>query len=335
MAAITIKDIAKKFNVAPSTVSRALRDHPYISRATKEKISAFASECKYQPNRIAQSLQTQKTNTIGVVVPEIKHDFFSSVISGIEGVAYEAGYTIMVCQSNESYEREVINTKALISHRVAGMLISISQGTKKLDHLKAVMHQGIPLVFFDRVAEELETSKVIVDDCEGAFQAVAYLIRAGYKRIAHLAGPKHISMSANRLKGYEQALKKHGLAVKKELIIHGGLHEQDGQKGAEKLLALKKPAEALFAVNDPVAIGALGFFKNKGWRVPEDIALAGFSNNQVAALIDPPLTTVDQPAFEIGKTAATLLLEQIRSSKKSFRPQTRVLKTKLIIRKSA
>jgi LacI family transcriptional regulator len=334
MAPITIKDIARKLNLSPSTISRALRDHPNISADTKEKVLAFADKFKYQPNLIAQSLQNQKTNTIGVVVPEIKHDFFSSVISGIEDVAYEAGYTIMVCQNNESYDREVLNLKSLISHRVAGILISISQETKKTDHLKAAMHHGIPLVLFDRIAEDLDTSKVMVDDLEGAYNAVEYLIRAGYRRIAHLAGPRHISISLDRLKGYQQALKKNRIPVKNELIIHGGFQEQDGQKGVEKLLALNKPPEALFAVNDPVAVGALIFLKHKGLRIPEDMALIGFSNNQVSALIEPPLTTVDQPASEIGKTAATLLLEQIRSTTKSFQPQVKLLKTKLIVRKS-
>ena len=335
MAQITIKDIARQLNISPSTVSRALRGHPDISPKTRELVVAQAAKYNYRPNLIAQSLQNQRTNTIGVIVPEIRHFFFSSAISGIEMVSYEYGYNIMVCQSHENFEREVINTQALVSNQVAGLLISIAQETRSTDHLKAVINHGIPLVFFDRAAEGLKASKVVVDDYHGAYNAVEYLIRSGYRRIAHLAGPRHISISKHRMEGYRQALKDNNIRLEKNLVVPGGFGEEDGRAGVRKLLALKKPPTAVFAVNDPVAIGAYAFIKESGLKIPGDIALVGFSNNPVSSLIEPPLLTVDQPAFEMGRTAAALLLEQIQSPDQEFVPQTRLLKTSLIVRESA
>ncbi|MCK4446402.1 MAG: LacI family DNA-binding transcriptional regulator [Candidatus Marinimicrobia bacterium] len=330
---VTIKDIAKELNISPSTVSRALRDHPDISTQTKKRVNSLAEELDYQPDSIAQSLKKRRTNLIGVIVPEIKHNFFSAAISGIEEVAYRAGYAIIVSQSNESYDRECVNVRALISNRVAGLLISISQTTEISDHFKLLERQGIPFVFFDRVCEDIEASKVVVDDFHGAFKAVEHLINSGYKRIAHIAGPKHLSISQCRLNGYLSALNKYKIQYNENYVVHGGLNEEDGIKGFQKLLKLDKLPDALFAVNDPVAIGAFEKIKEHGLKIPGDIALVGFSNNPITALIEPPLTTVSQPAYEVGKRAAKLLMEQIKSGE-NFIPRKEVLKTELIIRDS-
>lgn len=330
---VTIKDIAKKLNISPSTVSRALRDHPDISTQTKKRVNSLAEELDYQPDSIAQSLKKRRTNLIGVIVPEIKHNFFSAAISGIEEVAYRAGYAIIVSQSNESYDRECVNVRALISNRVAGLLISISQTTEISDHFKLLERQGIPFVFFDRVCEDIEASKVVVDDFHGAFKAVEHLINSGYKRIAHIAGPKHLSISQCRLNGYLSALNKYKIQYNENYVVHGGLNEEDGIKGFQKLLKLDKLPDALFAVNDPVAIGAFEKIKEHGLKIPGDIALVGFSNNPITALIEPPLTTVSQPAYEVGKRAAKLLMEQIKSGE-NFIPRKEVLRTELIIRDS-
>jgi len=330
---VTIKDIAKKLNISPSTVSRALRDHPDISAKTKEMVSSLAEELDYQPDSIAQSLKKRRTNLIGVIVPEIKHNFFSAAISGIEEVAYRAGYAIIVSQSNESYDRECVNVRALISNRVAGLLISISQTTENSDHFKLLERQGIPFVFFDRVCEDIEASKVVVDDFDGAFNAVEHLIKSGYKRIAHLAGPKHLSISQCRLHGYLSALKKHKIPYDENLVVYGGLNEEDGARGFHKLLQLDQLPDALFAVNDPVAIGAFEKIKEHGLKIPEDIALVGFSNNPITRLVEPSLTTVSQPAYAVGKRAAKLLIEQVKSGE-NFIPRKEVLKTELIVRDS-
>lgn len=334
MAPATIKDLAKALNLSASTVSRALRDHPDISALTKKRVISLAEKLDYHPNTIAQSLQTQKTKTIGVIVPEIKQPFFASVINGIEELAYAAGFTIIVCQSNETYEREVLYTRTLVSHRVAGLLVSLSQATHNMDHFKLLQRRGMPIVFFDRVRSDIDASKVVVDDYNGAFAVVNHLISSGYTRIAHLAGPKNLSISEYRLEGYKNALAQGNLPYNEELVVCGGLDDTDGVVGFQKLLNLKILPDAVFAVNDPVATGAFVTIKEHGLKIPDDIALAGFSNTNISSLLDPPLTTVEQPSYEIGTTAAKLLLEQIDNNEENFVPKLEVLKTHLIVRGS-
>lgn len=334
MKHITITDIAKTLGISASTVSRALSDHPDIKEETKKKVQQLANESYYKPNSIAQSLKNNRTSIIGVIVPEIKHDFFSSAISGIEEVAYHAGYTIIVCQSNENFEREVVNTNSLIHQRVAGIVASISQNTINGDHFKTVVARGIPLVFFDRTCKDVEVSKVIIDDAKSAFDAVSHLISKGFKRIAHFTGPKDLEICKLRLEGYSQALHESNIPLREDLICYGGLHEADGYNSMDQLIKNNNLPDAIFAVNDPVAIGAFQRIKEVGLRIPEDIGIVGFSNNKITALVDPPLTTVNQPSFEMGKKSAELLIEMIESEKQSFKPKTIVLETELVIRSS-
>jgi LacI family transcriptional regulator len=334
LAPITLKDIARKLNISPSTVSRALRDHPKISPETKKRVIALANRYEYQPDSIAQSLQNRKTKTIGVIVPQIKQGFFASVINGIEEVAYKAGYMIIVSQSNEEYEREVFNTRAMVANRVAGLLVSLSLNTENVDHFKSLQRHGVPIVFFDRISDDIPASKVIVDDYRGAFNAVTHLIESGYRRIAHLAGPRSLSVARERFNGYRDALEDAGLPLAKELIVHGGLDDKDGSVGFHKLLNLKKMPDAIFAINDPVATGAFISIKKAGMKVPYDIGLVGFSNNTISSLLEPPLTTVEQPSYEMGKAAVALLLEQIEDDVPEFEPKTIRLNTKLIVRGS-
>jgi LacI family transcriptional regulator len=337
LARTTIRDIADKLHISASTVSRALHDNPEISKATKSKVIATAQELNYHPNILARSLINQQSQTIGVIVPEITHNFFSQVISGIEGVAYDAGYVIILCESNESYEREMINTSALVNNQIAGLIVSITQSTKESGHFEYLQRVGIPLVFFDRACPGINTSKITVDDHGGAYKAVEYLIKKGYKRIAHLGGTEHLSISRDRFSGYLDALNTFGIPFKKDFVYFGGFHEEDGEKGMQAMFELKQPPDAVFAVNDPVAIGVYQETKKRGLRIPQDIAVIGFSNNPISALIDPPLTTIDQPAFELGKRAATVLLEQIlaKTEKRIYKPVREVLDTNLIIRASA
>ncbi len=334
MAPATIKDLARELKLSPSTVSRALRDHPDISPKTKKRVASLADKLDYHPDSIAQSLQTKKTKTIGVIVPEIKQPFFAAAINGIEELAYAAGYTIIVCQSNETADREVLVTRSLGSHRVAGLLVSLSRSTKNLDHFKVLQRRGVPIVFFDRVSNDIEASKVVVDDYKGAFDLVEHLIKSGYKRIAHLAGPRNLSISKFRLKGYLDALRQGNLPFDDSMVVYGGLDDTDGIVGFQKLLNLETLPDAIFAVNDPVATGAFVMIKEHGMKIPDDIALAGFSNTYMTSLLDPPLTTVEQPSYEIGKTAAQLLMEQINSNDENFVPKFIVLKTNLIVRGS-
>lgn len=329
----TINDIAKKLNISSSTVSRALSDHPDINKETKLKVKQLAEELNYIPNPIARSLKKNRTSVIGVIVPEIKHDFFSSAISGIEEVAYQSGYTIIVSQSNESYEREIINAGAMINQRVAGLIVSISQNTTDGHHFQKYIDRKIPLVFFDRVCNEINTCKVIVDDEKSAFDAVQFLIGKGYKKIAHFAGPAALTICKKRLNGYKEALLQNGINISEDFIRSGGLHESDGYNSMNYLLEKNLIPDAIFAVNDPVAIGAYQRIKEAGLKIPDNIAIVGFSNNKITSLVDPPLTTIEQPSFEMGETSAKMLIKMIESDE--LNTDTIILDTKLIVRKSA
>lgn len=335
---VTIKDIAKELGISPSTVSRALKDHPDISPATKKAVKELAEKLNYQPNSIALSLRQSKSNTIGVIIPEIVHFFFSTVISGIEDVAYDAGYSVIVSQSNESYEREVMDTKALFNNRVDGMLISMSRETTNFDHFKSIYDRGMPMVFFDRICDGLETSKVIVDDFDGAFKATEHLIKQGYQRIAHLGGPSNLSISRQRLDGYKAALKQYNMPIDESMILadHSSDDDQNAKEITSMLLDSPKPPDALFAINDIAALGAMMAVKERGLSIPKDFAIVGFSNWRFTSMTDPAMTTVDQPGFAMGQEAARLLIKEIEAKEdKIIEPETKVLKTNLLVRASS
>ncbi|MGE0772184.1 MAG: LacI family DNA-binding transcriptional regulator [Cyclobacteriaceae bacterium] len=336
---VTIKDIARELGISPSTVSRALKDHPDISAETKKAVNELAEKLNYQPNIVALSLRQKKTNTIGVVIPEIMHFFFSTVISGIEDVAYQAGYNVILSQSNESYEREKTDIKALFNSRVDGMLISLSRETKDFDHIESVISKGVPIVFYDRMYNNPNTSKVIVDDYVGAKEAVLHLIDQGCKRIAHLQGPMNLLISRDRMKGYEDALKERGLKFDPSLIVEcptAGL--DDGKKAIDQVMKMKPRPDGIFANNDPIAMGAVKRLKELNVNIPDEIAIIGFSNWFFSSLMEPALSSVDQPGFQMGQEAARLLIRQIEWKDKEqgeLQPETKVLKTKLIIRDSS
>lgn len=336
---VTIKDIARELGISPSTVSRALKDHPDISSKTKLAVNALAEKLNYQPNIVALNLRQQKTFTIGVVIPELVHFFFSTVISGIEDVAYQAGYSVILSQSNESYEREKTDIKALFNSRVDGMLISISRETKNFEHIESVIAKGIPVVFYDRTYNAPMSSNVIVDDYIGAKEAVNHLIEQGYRKIAFLEGSPGLIISADRKRGYMDALKDHGLEQKEAFTqecVTGSMEE--GKRATKKLLSMPEPPDAIFAASDPLATGAMQSIKEKGLRIPQDVGVVGFSNWSYGSLIEPSLTTVDQPGFEMGQEAARLLIRQIELSNKDQGdpvPETKILKTRLIVRDSS
>jgi LacI family transcriptional regulator len=336
---VTIKDIARELGISPSTVSRALKDHPDISVATKKAVNELADKLNYQPNIVALNLRQKKTNTIGVIIPEIVHFFFSTVISGIEDVAYTAGYNVILAQSNESYQREITDMKALFNSRVDGMLLSISRETTNFDHIESIISKGVPIVFYDRMYNSPNSSKVIVDDYAGAKEAVNHLIEQGCKKIAHINGSPNLIISIDRFRGYTEALQENKLAVDDDLIVNcqSGTFEE-GKKAALKLLSQKNIPDAIFAGNDPMAMGAMMAIKEKGLKIPQDVAIVGFSNWFFGELMDPSLTTVDQPGFEMGQEAARLLIRQIEmKDKEDFDPQpeTKILKTRLVIRNSS
>lgn len=336
---VTIKDIARELGISPSTVSRALKDHPDISPETKKAVNELAEKLNYQPNIVALSLRQSKTNTIGVIIPEIVHFFFSTVISGIEDVANKAGYNVIITQSNELVEREKASIKTLFNSRVDGMLISLSRETNAYDHIDNILAKGVPMVFFDRVYNTINSSKVIVDDLSGAKDATQHLIDQGCKRIAHIEGPPNLDITKQRLEGYLEVLKENKIPVDQELIVScpSGTIEE-GKSATEKLLKLGNRPDAIFATNDPAAMGAMQAIKEAGLSIPNDIAVVGFSNWIFSALLDPSLSSVDQPGFEMGQEAAKLLIRQIGVKSKDNTeptPETKVLKTRLIVRDSS
>lgn len=311
----TILDIALELNVSKSTVSRALKDHHSIGKATKKAVLDLAKKYNYHPNSIAYSLSKKSTKTIGVIVPMLSHYYFSTVISGIEELAYKAGYKVIICQSAESYEREVIVSQALLSSKVDGLIVSISRETNNSDHFKVYQEKNVPIVFFDRVCSDMEVSSVTIDDYEGAFTAVEHLIKAGRRKIAHFAGPPMLQISRERINGYKDALLKHGLTLDEKLLIDCGLglEQENGSKAAQEMLDAGIRPDAIFAVCDPIAIGVMMTLKKNNFKIPDEVAVVGFCDEPIAMIIEPPLSSLVQPAFKIGEIALELLLNQIKS----------------------
>jgi len=336
-ANITIKDIAKELGVSPSTVSRALKDHPDISQDTKKQINELAKNLNYQPNTVALSLRQSKTNTLGIIIPEIAHFFFSAVISGIEDIAHDAGYHVIITQSNESFEREVMNTKALFNSRVDGILMSVSRETETYEHLQSLLDYDIPLVFFDRIIDSLNACKVIVNDEQGAYEATIHLIEQGCYRIAHLAGPQNLGISKNRLNGYKAALADNRYMIDENLIKVCGLGTfEEAESITNEILDYRFPPDAIFANNDVAAYGAMMAIRKRKLRIPEDIAIVGFSNWRFSSLIQPALSSVTQPGFKMGQEATRLLMKQINKAEdEESITETISLKTNLVVRESS
>jgi len=329
----TIRDLALKLEISISTVSRALRNAPDVNPETKKAVLELAKKLNYEPNRVAQSLRIKKTNTLGVIVPEINQHFFSAAISGIQEYCAKHHYSIMICQSMESVRTEKSNIHMLVSNRVDGLLISLSSQTKTFDHLEQLIAKQIPILMFDRVCDDLNVSRVVVDDHDGAFKAVAYLIKTGCKKIAYIGGPENLMISNQRLQGYRDALTQHGLPIEKDYIIHCKDLHADPVDATRQLLDLPSPPDAIFCFNDPVAILTMQVLKERQIAIPDTVSVVGFTNEPVSRFIEPSLTTVAQPAYEMGQIAAKLFIQEMES-KEETRPVTRILKTELIIRNS-
>ncbi|KJD37233.1 LacI family transcriptional regulator [Tamlana sedimentorum] len=331
----TIHDIAKALNIDSSTVSRALNNSPRVTLKTKTKILEKAQELGYKRNVLASNLRKNVTNTLGVIVPRISRYFFSSAIQGIEETAYLAGYNVIICQSLEQLEREQSIVNGLVEKRVDGMLISISMETLNYQHLDIVKNNGIPLVFFDRHCNVEGNSNVLIDDFKGGFDATEHLIFQGNKDIVHFSGPNELEIYKNRLAGYKAALKKHNLPFKKDNIIVTRLMEEDGFKSMQSILNKNDKVDAVFSANDMAAIGAIKCIKECQLKIPEDIAIVGFSNEPISTVIEPALSTIDQSGMQIGKTAAKLILSYIENKQIPETGETIVLKANLIERNSS
>ena len=329
-----MKEIAKKLGVSVSTVSRALKDSPELHPDTKKRVVEMAKSMNYQYNLLAQSLRISRSKVLGVIVPELTSHFFSSNISGIQDTAYKRGYNIMICQSNESYEQEKANIRTLVSSQVDGLLISLSRETKSYDHLQDLYDREIPFIMFDRVTEEIPVSKVTVDDAHGAYLAVQHLLEQGCRKIAYFSGPGDLYISKKRKEGYLEALKEYGIPIEESRIYITDLTPEMNRQITLDMLERDDRPDAIFAMIDPLAVDVMMVLKEKGIKIPEDIALAGFTNNPTSAVVEPSLTTVSQPGYEMGEIAANHLLDQL-DEVVSDDPQSFVLLTTLVVRESS
>ena len=330
---MTIKDIAKILGISASTVSRALKDHPDISAETKEAVRRVAASVNYRPNALALSLRKAKTNIIGVVIPEMSHYFFSSVMSGMSETAAQRGYTTMMCQSCENAEYERKELQSLMDSRVDGTLLSVSKTTTDDTFLKAMVDDGMPLVMFDRIMPGVEVSRVTTDDFLGSYNAVRLMASHGCKKIAILCGDQGLQVSDHRREGYAQALRDAGIELDPALVIDADTPTK--LRGAQTQLERIAPEiDGLFAINDDTAVEAIKILKRSGRRIPEDVEVVGFGNDPAADIIEPSLTSVEQNGYEMGCMAMKLLIDQIESGLVVNRPISKVLEPKINERES-
>ena len=329
-------DIARELNITAATVSRALNDHPAIKDATKKLVKEAAKKLHYQPNKIASSLRLGKSNIIGVIIPSAEINFFGSVIHGIEKVANENNYNVLIYQTNELYEYEKRGVQTFLQSQVDGVLASISKDTINLDHYSEIKKRGVPLVLFDRAIDTLGVSAVVVDDYAGAFGATKHLIQQGCRRIAHIGGQQHVSIFNQRLKGYIDALNVHGIPVNDDLIVYGKVSIDSGRDCMNKLLALPVIPDAVFAVEDFTALGAMQSIKEANKKIPGDIAIVGFANEPFGEYISPSLSTVNQQTVQMGEEAAKLFFESFHNRNRfDYNPRKLVLQPELICRQSS
>lgn len=331
---LTMKDIARMLGVSVATVSRALKDSPSISKERREAIQKFAREHNYYPNVIAEQLRNSRKSpvkTIGVILPEFVHYYFSTVLAGIEERAQQLGYRVLVAQSKEEYEREVLICNSFYQNKVCGIIVSQAKDTVKYDHFIKLEKEGVPLVFYDRICPALNASRVVVDDYMGTLKAVSYLIERGCKRIAYYGTSQNMEIGKNRFNGYKDALYKHGLTLDESLVV-----ECDTRAAAEvitpEILNREDRPDAFFAVNDDTAIGILYVAKHMGFSVPNDVSICGFTNGNRAVACDPQLTTVEQRGWEVGREAVEILVGLVEGKINRDRAEKRIVKTRLIVR---
>lgn len=327
---ITIKDIARALGVSPSTVSRALKDNPDISLETRKAIHKYAKENNYKPNALALNLRTSKSNTIGVIIPQLVHHFFSCVLSGIEERAAKAGYNILVAQSSEEYEREVKIVHSFLAARVCGVITSLAKDTTQYDHYQELLDNNIPIVFYDRICTGIKTERVVVDDYAGSFAAVEYMIQTGCKRIYFYSSPPHLEISKNRRNGYLDALRKYKIPIDESMIKYCDTREQAIAITPDILEETNRP-DGFFAINDETASGILYACKLANLKIPEEVSICGFTDGAIAQNTDPKLTTVEQHGQEIGESAIDILIDKLES-KADLKSNNKIVRTNLVVR---
>ena len=331
---LTMKDIAREFGISVATVSRALKDSPRISEERRKAIQAYAREHNFYPNAIGEALRHSRVmpqKVIGVIIPELTHYYFSSILTGIEAAAAARGFNIMLAMSGEKYEREARICDNFHRYKVCGVIVSQAKDTRNYDHYQKLIDVGIPMVFYDRICTGVNASRVVVDDYMGAYNAVTHLIETGCRRIAFYGGPQQLEISKNRFNGYKDALLKHGMVID-ESIVRVCDNRGDAEVITPEILELNHRPDGFFAVNDDTAIGILYTCKRAGLRVPEDISICGFTNGQRAIACDPMLTTVEQRGHRVGEEAAEILMDKVEGLTPLEKVEKRIVRTRLIIR---
>ena len=332
---ITIYDIAQRLSLSSATVSRALQDHPAINKNTRKKIQQTAKDLGYRHNTFARSLRKQKTNTIGVIVHELNSNFITSVLAGIEKVTTEAGYDLIIAHSSESYTKEAANALNLFHKRVDGLIASLAFDTKDLEHYKSYEEKGIPVIFFDRVEEKSESTKVIIDNYKCGYQATRHLIEQGCKKIVLVTASLKRNVYAQRHKGYTDALYDSGITYEKERVLIKDLSEQCGVEAALQILKMKPLPDGVFITNDFSAAVCMRTLREHGVRIPEDIAIVGFNNDAISKLVEPQMTTIDYPGIDMGEIAARNLINHLKGLSDLKHTNTIVVRSDLIIRSSS
>ncbi|WP_207434717.1 LacI family DNA-binding transcriptional regulator [Sabulibacter ruber] len=332
---ITIYDIARELDLSPTTISRALNDHPAVNQKTKQRISDAAAQMGYRSNMFASNLRKQRTNTIGLIVPRLDSPFHSAVIAGIEKVANEEGYNLIISQSLETIQKEVANARTMFDSRVDGLLVSLSFETENLDHFERFFNKGIPVIFYDRVAEHRNCTSIVIDNLQAAYKATSHLIEQGCTNIVHITGNLKRNVYADRLKGYKYALIDHDLPFTENNVITGQMTEEAGKLAAEQILAMDPLPDGIFVSNDTCAVSCLKTLKQAGVSIPKDMAVIGFNNDLTSRVVEPNLTTINYPGQEMGEVAVKVLLMQINGSSEGIPSNTINLRSDLIIRESS
>jgi LacI family transcriptional regulator len=332
---ITIYDIAKSLNISAATVSRSLQNHQSISSATRTLVHEMAKEMGYRSNTFARNLRQQRTHTLGLIVPRLNSYVISTIIAGIEKVVNEHGYNIIISQSQGSVKKELSNINMMFDSRVDGLLVSLAYGAKSIANFKSFFDKNIPVVFFDRVCTDPHSFNVVIDNYKSAYDITKHLIEQGCRRIMHIAGELSIDIYAERLRGYKQALQDSGLYASEDMVVISGLTDKAGTEIGRQILQMSQRPDGIFAASDVCAAYCLQTLKESGVQIPREIAVAGFNNDPVSRIVEPNLTTVEYPCFEMGEVSAKCLVDHLSGSRTVDHANTIVLRSKIIIRESS
>ncbi len=332
---VTIYDIARLLNISAATVSRGLKDDPVINKSTRKKIQDLAKELGYRSNTFASNLRKKKTNTIGVIVPRLSSYFMAHVIAGMEHIATNEGYDLVISQSLETLKKEIANAETMFNNRVDGLLVSLSCETENLDHFEPFIRKGIPLIFFDRIKEHSRCMGIIIDNYKSAYEATKHLLDNGYRRIMHITGNLTCTVYAERWKGYKQALNDYKITPDLKMLVIKDLSEEAGMAAAAYILKLKQRPDAVFCANDACAIYCMRTLKQAGIKIPEEIAFVGFNNDPMSKVVEPNLTTVNYPGYAMGEAAATQLINHLNGISSITATNIIVLRSELITRESS